>query len=573
MIKQNFVRGFILCLLLSLSGLSFAEKYEAEDATLINGAVKKTSAMASGGSYVEMQGGNISFQVQVQDAGVYDLTIVFSQTYGDTKTQNIVINNVAAGSVTFMKTGSSLTFMDVPTAVKLTAGANTIAITNSWGWVDIDYIELVKHEATPFTVDASPVTPEPTESAIKLYSFLRENFQQKTISGVMTNDVLTGNSPLALFNQKEVDYIYNSSGKRPAIVGFDFMHSTGKNSEGVWYQAYSGATISMATELWNKGGIPTFSWHWKDPLQNQEAFYSDQTNFDLTSAFTNSSYTDWDINSASYKAIIKDIDIVSGLLKQLQENGVAVLWRPLHEASGKWFWWGAKDATPCKALYHLLFDRMVNYHALHNLIWVWNSDGADVDWYPGADYVDILGRDFYYYPRETNHSSLVGEFETLKNVFGINKMITLAENGSVPYPAEMQADGADWLYFMPWYGDYTIPTGSLNDNTAADWNLIMNDDYVITLEDMPGWESYGTKTEDNRASVQATVYPTRVEDFLYVVCAEANYLISITDTAGRLVSLVPAAGDTTISCNNWNPGVFYVSVITNNGRKTFPVVK
>ena len=80
---------------------------------------------------------------------------------------------------------------------------------------------------------------------------------------------------------------------------------------------------------------------------------------------------------------------------------MALLWRPLHEASGKWFWWGAKGAAPCKALWNLMYDRMVNHHGLTNLIWVWNSDGADYEWYPGDDKVDILARDFYYYPRET----------------------------------------------------------------------------------------------------------------------------------------------------------------------------
>jgi mannan endo-1,4-beta-mannosidase len=178
-----------------------------------------------------------------------------------------------------------------------------------------------------------------------------------------------------LFNQEEVDYIYKASGKRPALVGFDFMHSTGKNSDGVWYKAYSSATLSMATKLWEEGGIPAFCWHWKDPLQNQEAFYTDSTTFDLTTAFTNSSCTAWNANSAAYKAIIKDIDFISGLLKQLQDKGIAVLWRPLHEASGGWFWWGAKGATPCKALYKLMFERMIE-NGLHNLIWVWTADGA-----------------------------------------------------------------------------------------------------------------------------------------------------------------------------------------------------
>jgi len=574
--KQKIILKVLLCFSLFLSGQSFAQKYEAEDAELSNGAVRRTSTAASGGTYVAMNDGNILFSVQVQETGVYNMKIVFSQTYDNQKTQNLVVNNIAVGSASFPRTGTgpNPVFTDMSTMVSLTAGTNTIAITHSWGWVDIDYIELTKHQAIPFTINPDPVTPEPTESAVKLYSFLRNNFQQKTISGVMTGAVLTGNSPLPLFSQEEIAYIYGASGKRPALVGFDFMHSTGKNSEGIWFKAYSQATLSMAAELWKEGGIPIFCWHWKDPLQNEEAFYTELTTFDLTTAFTNSSYTEWDMNSSSYKAIIEDIDFVSGLLKQLQDGGIAVLWRPLHEASGTWFWWGAKGPEPCKALYKLMFDRMVNHHGLRNLIWVWTADGVDADWYPGDDYVDIIGRDFYYYPREKNHSSLIGEFETLKNVFGTNKMIALAENGSIPYPVEMQADNAHWSFFMPWYGDFARPIGGSNDNTADDWNLIMNDDYVITLEDMPGWQNYGTEVKNNKTTIQAMVYPTRVKDTVYVVYSNPHYSVSITDAAGRLISYIPAVNETTtISARNWNPGIFYLSVITGNGKRTFSVVK
>ena len=569
--KNTFKILLFLCFSLFLAGQSFSQRYEAEDAVLSGGAIKKNSAIASGGAYVEMVEGNISFSVQVPEAGVYEMKIGFSQTSGTYKIQNVGVNGKTVGSVTFLRSNS---FTSVTTVVSLKAGANTIAITKSWGYVNIDYIELAKHQPVPFTIVPYPVTPEPDESALKLYKFLRDNFQEKTISGVMTGTLLSGNTPLALFNQAEVAYIYNASGKRPALVGFDFMHSTGRRSTETWFKAYSDATLSMATTLWEEGGIPAFCWHWKDPLQNQESFYTDETTFNIVSAFTNSSCTTWNPNSAEYKAIIKDIDIVSGLLKKLQDRGIAILWRPLHEASGGWFWWGAKGATPCKALYLLMFDRMVNYHGLHNLIWVWTTDGNDKSWYPGNDYVDIIGRDFYYTPRQANHASLIGEFETFKNVYGTDKIITLSENGSVPYPDEMQTDNANWSYFMPWYGGYARPVSGSNDNIAADWKLIMNDDYIITLEDMPGWENYTyTGIRDNTIA-QTLVYPTMVKDAVYVVCPDFPYSVLVVDAGGRLVYFAPAVSETTtISCSGWEKGVYYISVINSNEKRTFRVIR
>ena len=137
---------------------------------------------------------------------------------------------------------------------------------------------------------------------------------------------------------------------------------------------------------------------------------------------------------------------------------------------------------------------MVNYHHLNNLIWVWNSDGTDADWYPGDAYVDVVGRDFYYGDDATyNHSSLVTDFEALAKQTNGKKLITLAENGAVPYPENMDNDDAMWSWFMPWYGEYVTES---KHNTASDWNTIMNDSRVITLSDMGGW--------DNRTKVYDT---------------------------------------------------------------------
>ena len=106
-----------------------------------------------------------------------------------------------------------------------------------------------------------------------------------------------------------------------------------------------------------------------------------------------------DTASAAGRRIDADIDRLAIELARLRAAGVTVLWRPLHEASGHegdgWFWWGRKrtDGVPNAQAYVLLyrhmFDRLVNAHGLHNLIWVWN--GQDPAWYPGDDVVDIVG--------------------------------------------------------------------------------------------------------------------------------------------------------------------------------------
>jgi mannan endo-1,4-beta-mannosidase len=484
------------------------ERYEAENAIVDENSIQKVAdTKASGGYYINMKEGTLSFKVTVGSAGFYTIWTSYSQP-SDTngKIQNLAVNGVSTGQISFPKV-DTFVYAKASSKVKLSEGKNTIDIMKSWGWVNIDYIEVTPYVETPFNISKTLVTPNASENARKMYEFLLNNFQKKVISGVMTNTVMQNDgkyTPNTVENQTEVAWIIDAAGKTPALLGLDFMHAAGIEAENEWHKGYTKATVALAEDIFKKGGIPAYCWHWKDPSHKVDAFYSPSsgntpnTSFDLKKAFTDVSCETPNTSSDEYKGIIRDLDIIAGYLKTLADKGVPIMWRPLHEASGKWFWWGYSGPKACKGLYRLMFDRFTNYHKLNNLIWVWTTDeaGDALDWYPGDQYVDIVGRDYYYYPREANHSSLVASFEKLKEIFGGRKLITLSENGSVPFPDEMKTDGAGWSYFMPWYGDYTMD-GWAHDNTAADWKKIMNSDYVLTLDEMPGWQNIKVPVSGN----------------------------------------------------------------------------
>lgn len=107
-----------------------------------------------------------------------------------------------------------------------------------------------------------------------------------------------------------------------------------------------------------------------------------------------------------YDLLMADIDAIAEQLLILKEAKVPVLFRPLHEASGGWFWWGASGPEAYKELYRLLYDRLTNEYGLDNLIWVWN--GQDAEWYPGDEYVDIIGEDIY--PGERVYQSQIASY-------------------------------------------------------------------------------------------------------------------------------------------------------------------
>ena len=64
-----------------------------------------------------------------------------------------------------------------------------------------------------------------------------------------------------------------------------------------WYQSYTQMALEAAKDLWNQGGIPAFTWHWKDPSDQIDAFYTksgnanEYTEFDFTQGFTDPSCT------------------------------------------------------------------------------------------------------------------------------------------------------------------------------------------------------------------------------------------------------------------------------------------
>ena len=559
---------------LALSTYSLAETIRIEAETAIPAEDHEiethSDANASGGKYVEMGAGNLLFNVDMPADGYYTLYINYKlPTDRGNKTQNLTLNGSSAGQVSF-GVSDDFTVIKAAGKIKLSKGKNEIGIVKSWGWVAVDYIEISEFEATPWSISPTPVTPEPTESAQKLYNFLLTNFGKRTISGVMTaqpfeND---GNyTPQDFSTQTELKYIHDASGKNVVLVGFDFLHATGLNSDKQWYQGYTHASLEMAKTVWKAGGIPQFNWHWKDPMHKVEAFYTQSSQNDPYTEFSIDLAYDpttqkWKTDSDEYKAIVRDMEMIADSLLTLQKEGVAVLWRPLHEASGKWFWWGTDGAASCVALYKLMFDIFVNQKKLHNLIWVWTTDEATdaLDWYPGDEYVDVVGRDYYYYPRESNHASLISSFEKVKDIFGAKKIVTLSENGSVPYPDEMKADGANWSWFMPWYGDYAMESWA-NDNNAESWNIVMNNDYTITLEDMPGWDKYEMTTPirgNTSATKNAPAFSLSSRSLQVNLNTAAQ--IAIYDMQGNRVFSTRSSGATTVDLSSLPSGKYLLQI-------------
>lgn len=324
--------------------------------------------------------------------------------------------------------------------------------------------------------------------AQNLLAYLEENVGQK---------ILTGTHACVNYNTNEADWVYKHTGKYPAINTIDFIHDIYSSTSG-WIN-YSSTTL---LNNWSsRGGIISAMWHWNMPANNGTDWTCtpgsepEQTSFHPSFIFSQS--------SEQYKTMISRIDQIAKWLRYTKIKKIPVLWRPLHEAQGNWteanpgtgwhkawFWWGADGPEAFKELWKVMYDRMVNYHGLTNLIWVFNA-GDSKKWYPGDEYVDIVAYDFY----DKNLSEMHYWYDYFHQNYP-GKLYAISEFGSIPKVSELWADGQYWSFLIPWY-DYDR-TNKPNDeafnstdhnNANIDWWLdALEQDCVITRDELPSFK-------------------------------------------------------------------------------------
>jgi mannan endo-1,4-beta-mannosidase len=433
--------------------------YEAETGTLTGVNVSTAVGGYTGTGYVtnfDAGGDNLNINITVGSAGVYKLYVRYRSPFGD-KTQDIYVNGVFFSNAVFTNTSS---FVQIQTGtVVLNAGSNVIGIRNNWGYVDIDNIGIDVNPPNVYNIVSNPINPNTNVKTKALYNLLRNQFTHCIFSG-------------------QTDTYWNNlvavSGKAPAVRGFDMQNYSPQNPWGNGGTAWLGwddGNVQNAIDWYNAtGGIVEFHWHWFSPsggsLQTS-TFYTASTGFDVSRAIVpaNQEYTD----------AIRDIDAIAVQLKRLETAGVPVLWRPLHEAGGGWFWWGAKGPAACLAFYDIIYNRLTTYHNINNLIWVWST--PEPTWYPGNSKVDILGYDSY--PGAYNYTTQKSMFDQLYGIVGGQKLIALTENGPIPDIANCFSQDAPWSYFMSW--DNLVTAQNTNPHIVTSYNQTCNLADIATL--------------------------------------------------------------------------------------------
>lgn len=238
--------------------------------------------------------------------------------------------------------------------------------------------------------------------AVRVYL---QNLKQKSDCNVLSGQFIgwLGKEDPNIFQQ-----IYKISGKYPAIMSANYADF------GVDIFEFN-STNALLIDHWRHGGLVEVGIHFDNPINNK---WDRTSNVDMIKLIKPGEDLNTNFNI--------QLDRISVGLEELQAAGVVVLFRPFMEANGDWFWWGRKNQIEFIDLWKYTFDYLTKYHNLHNLLWVYSISagyGDALTYYPGDNYVDIVGLDYY---------SANGKFqstEEYRQLLATKKLIALTELG------------------------------------------------------------------------------------------------------------------------------------------------
>lgn len=223
--------------------------------------------------------------------------------------------------------------------------------------------------------------------------------------------------------------IHDVVGKYPAVQGWDLGHIELGNDVNLDSVSFN----LMRTQIirtYLKGGITTISWHLDNPA-------TDESSWDKTPAVA--SILPDGVNRDKYLLWVDKLAQFFASVKTIDGQYIPMIFRPFHEMNGGWFWWGAGNCSVEE--YHALFRDLVSLlkeKGVHHLLYAYapnslNSPDEYAKFYPGDEYVDILGIDIY------NHGGDAGFAEKLQLDIKVmrdfasahNKPYALTETGNV----------------------------------------------------------------------------------------------------------------------------------------------
>ena len=256
--------------------------------------------------------------------------------------------------------------------------------------VIVSYLLLACNTQKEVSVKDLPIDKEATAETKALYYNLKNLGSSKILYGHQ-DDLAYGYSWWAEPGRSDVK---ESTGSYPAVYGWDLgdiRQGVEENLDGVNFENMK----SWIREAYSRGGINTISWHMNHPVTDGDSW--DRTpavSAILPGGDQHAKFNGW-------------LDIFAEFVLDLKgKNGelIPIIFRPYHEHTGSWFWWGDEQTSvdDYVAIWRYTVEYLRDKKNVHNLLYAYSPDGGAGDRYPkymekypGDDFVDILALDDY----------------------------------------------------------------------------------------------------------------------------------------------------------------------------------
>lgn len=308
----------------------------------------------------------------------------------------------------------------------------------------------------------APIDPLATQETRNLLCYLYSVYGKSVLSGQQET---SWSNP-----QGDIDYYVSTVGKRPAILGGDFLYQDGDKP--------GGNTAKRGIAYWQAGGISMMRFHMgapplSDTYDNSKLSVANFDNLTVEGTTENTSLT-------------SKLDYMAGELMVMQDAKVPVLLVPYHEVdSGAWFWWSKGTGPQFVKLWKYTVDYINETRGVHNVIWVmgYGHDGAMPDYYP-TGYTDLGGIDQY----DKGTQPFTNQWSSIKSVVGDTVPIPLHETGTIPQPSAMFPTTAPWLLWNVWATYQNTSAEGYTWNTPESIAMAYADPRTITRETLPNLE-------------------------------------------------------------------------------------
>ncbi len=210
------------------------------------------------------------------------------------------------------------------------------------------------------------------------------------------------------------------SGDHPGVFGIDPHYMLYKSA------AERQLHIDEARSAYENGSIVTFDFHQRSRVDGQ--IYYNQITTDTDKSLIYDIVND---QNAARLWYFSEIDEILGIINN--DLGFPIIFRLFHEMNGNWFWWGTQTANHTPTLYIDFYRLTVDYikDRTNNVLFAWSPNWeADESYYPGDNYVDVVGID-YYEATKTNLSQSLKDLTIFSTQH--NKVTALTETGDQGY--------------------------------------------------------------------------------------------------------------------------------------------